>query len=237
MDKNGDYDNLVPVLKNLMFSSIVCLAAWHPKWRHWPNNAAVITLTLQNTFLKPTRSNPLQRDADTAFVLQTGLAPALSMYWPVSCTNSSAKSTTTTCWRNDHESGALPQNATTALLCLYLESYWCTILKNAVIVDNYKQTEVAALSDTGHWSSMATVLNNYTSGGAANLPEAFSGKIKNCITKPSASLAHYQWVKRQLETIPGGLDKDRHARKNNARQHPIGWKWHGGHLCICRRIW
>ena len=107
--------------------------------------------------------------------------------------------------------GALPQNAGFPHFYAFT---WSPIgvateyLKNAVIVDDFKQIEVAALSDTE-----SLIINgdrfedNYTSGGAANLPEAFSGKIKKLHYKTLRQPGHYQWVKRQLETIPEGLDK------------------------------
>ena len=154
----------------------------------------------------------IAKDAETAFVLQTGLAPgfinvlACKLYEEFQLKYENDKLEEMTM-----KVGALPQNACHPHFYAFT---WSPIgvateyLKNAVIVDNYKQVDVAALSDTESIIIEGDRFeDNYTSGGAANLPEAYSGKIKKLHYKTLRQPGHYQWVKRQLEMIPEGLDK------------------------------
>ena len=212
MDKNGDYDNLVPVLEK---SDVLldCLpGSLAPKMAVLAKQCSCHYANLTEYVSETNQIKSIAEDADTAFVLQTGLAPgfinvlACKLYeqFREKYDNDMLEEMTM-------KVGALPQNACHPH---YYAFTWSPIgvateyLKNAVIVDNYKQTEVAALSDTE-----SLIINgdrfedNYTSGGAANLPEAFSGKIKKLHYKTLRQPGHYQWVKRQLETIPEGLDK------------------------------
>ena len=154
----------------------------------------------------------IAKDAETGFVLQTGLAPGFINVLACKLYEEFKEK-----YENDRleemtmKVGALPQNACHPHFYAFT---WSPIgvateyLKNAVIVDNHKQVEVAALSDTESIIIEGDRFeDNYTSGGAANLPEAFSGKIKKLHYKTLRQPGHYQWVKRQLEMIPEGLDK------------------------------
>src|SRR5690606_9797757 len=81
-------------------------------------------------------------------------------------------------------------------------------LKDAEIVRNFKKMLVPALS------GRETIIidgdayeDNFTSGGAADLPDAFSGKIKNLDYKTIRYPGHYQWVQHTLSTIQNVDDK------------------------------
>lgn len=161
----------------------------------------------------------IAKEAETAFVLQTGLAPGFINVLACKLYQEFKQK-----YNNDQleemtmKVGALPQNACHPHFYAFT---WSPIgvateyLKNAIIVDNYKQVEVAALSDTESIIIEGDRFeDNYTSGGAANLPESFSGKIKKLHYKTLRQPGHYQWVKRQLEMIPEGLDKIATLEKN-----------------------
>ncbi len=145
--------------------------------------------------------------ADTAFVMQTGLAPGFINV--LSC-----KLYEEFCEENQVEVldsmsmkvGALSKHAVSPH---YYAFTWSPIgvateyLRDAVIVRNFKKVEVSALS-----GRQRIVIDgdeyedNFTSGGAADLPDAFAGKIKDLDYKTLRYPGHYQWVETALSTIP-----------------------------------
>lgn len=148
----------------------------------------------------------IAQDANTAFVLQTGLAPgfinvlACRLYheFREEYQNEIADSMTM-------KVGAISKNAPSPH---YYAFTWSPIgvateyLKDAEIVRNFKKMLVPALS------GRETIIidgdayeDNFTSGGAANLPDAFIGKIKNLDYKTIRYPGHYQWVQNTLSTI------------------------------------
>lgn len=212
MDKGGNYENLVPVLNDCDVLLDCLPGSLAPKMAEMARTCGCHYANLTEYVSETNQIKAIADGAETSFVLQTGLAPgfinilACKLYeqFKEKYGNDMLEEMTM-------KVGALPQNACHPHFYAFT---WSPIgvateyLKNAVIVDNYKQTEVAALSDTE-----SLIINgdrfedNYTSGGAANLPEAFSGKIRKLHYKTLRQPGHYQWVKRQLETIPEGLNK------------------------------
>jgi saccharopine dehydrogenase-like NADP-dependent oxidoreductase len=145
-------------------------------------------------------------DAQTAFILQTGLAPgfinvlACRLYeeFATEFGNEIVDSMTM-------KVGAISKNAPSPH---YYAFTWSPIgvateyLKDAEIVRNFKKMMVPALS------GRETIIidgdayeDNFTSGGAANLPDAFAGKVKNLDYKTIRYPGHYQWVQNTLSTI------------------------------------
>lgn len=150
--------------------------------------------------------------ADQAFVLQTGLAPgfinvlAHQLYeefqddFGVDVVNSMHMKV-----------GAISKNAPSPH---YYAFTWSPIgvateyMKDAEVVRNHKKIKVPALSgleriiiDGDEYE------DNFTSGGAADLPDAFSAKIKNLDYKTIRYPGHYQWVKNSLSTIINNDDR------------------------------
>jgi saccharopine dehydrogenase-like NADP-dependent oxidoreductase len=148
----------------------------------------------------------ISKDADTAFVLQTGLAPgfinilAHKLYeefcadFDVEVVNSMHMKV-----------GAISKNAPSPH---YYAFTWSPIgvateyLKDAEIVRNFKKMNVPALSgleriiiDGDEYE------DNFTSGGAADFPDAFAGKVKDLDYKTLRYPGHYQWVKNTMSTI------------------------------------
>ncbi len=212
MDKNGDYTNVAEALKSCDVLLDCLPGSLAPKMAKLARENGCHYANLTEYVSETNEIKEIAKGADTAFVLQTGLAPgfinvlACKLYEEFKLKHGSDELE-----EMAMKVGALPQNAGHPHFYAFT---WSPIgvateyLKNAVIVDNYQQIEVAALCDTE-----SLIINgdrfedNYTSGGAANLPEAFSGKIKRLHYKTLRQPGHYQWVKRQLETIPEGLDK------------------------------
>ncbi len=154
----------------------------------------------------------LSQDAETAFVLQTGLAPGFinilaHRLFQEFCRDfqvETAKSMTM-------KVGAISQNAPSPH---YYAFTWSPIgvateyLKDAEVVRDFQKMYVPALSgleriiiDGDEYE------DNFTSGGAADLPDAFAGKIQNLDYKTIRYPGHYQWVKNTLSTLVHSDDK------------------------------
>lgn len=149
----------------------------------------------------------MSKDADTAFVLQTGLAPgfinvlACQLYNQFKGIYDSDKLENMTM-----KVGAITPHAVAPH---YYAFTWSPIgvateyLKDAIVVENYETKSIPALSDREICIiDGKTYEDNFTSGGAADLPQAFEGKIKNLAYKTLRWPGHYAWVDGLLEDIP-----------------------------------
>ncbi len=154
----------------------------------------------------------LARDADSAFVLQTGLAPGYINVLAHALFDEF-------CQRNNVESaesismkvGALTRHAVSPHFYGFT---WSPIgvateyVKDAVILRDHKVIQVPALSGIesilidGQWYE-----DNYTSGGAADLPQAFRDKVKNLDYKTLRYPGHYAWVRNVLNEAPYHMDR------------------------------
>jgi saccharopine dehydrogenase-like NADP-dependent oxidoreductase len=151
----------------------------------------------------------LARDAKTGFVLQTGLAPGFINILANSLYQDFVKS-----YHNEKveyigmKVGALTENAEAPHFYGFT---WSPIgvateyLKDAYVIQDFKKTTVPSLSDLN-----PIVINgshyeeDFTSGGAADLPDAFSGIAKKLDYKTLRYPGHYNWVKKVLTETPSG---------------------------------
>ena len=177
-------------------------------------------------YVKETKEiEEMAKGASTGFVLQTGLAPgfinvlAHKLYQQFSQTyNSSVLE------KLSMKVGALSRNA---LAPHFYAFTWSPIgvateyVKEAIVVKDFKKQFVPSLSDK------QTILiegieyeDNYTSGGAANLPDAFAGKIKNIEYKTLRYPGHYDWVKGVIKSIPQGQDLPMELEKKMLEEIP-----------------
>jgi len=99
--------------------------------------------------------------------------------------------------------GALTQNA---MAPHFYGFTWSTIgvateyVKDAIVVRDFKKTTAPALSETETIIIDGTCFEvDLTSGGAADLPDAFEGKAKKLDYKTIRYPGHYQWVKNTLD--------------------------------------
>ena len=153
-------------------------------------------------------------ESDNAFVLQTGLAPgfinvlACQQYnefvdlYDIDILDSMQMKV-----------GALSKNAISPH---YYAFTWSPIgvateyLQPAFVVRDWEKVSIPALSGTQKIIIDGDEYeDNFTSGGAADLPEAFKGKIKDLDYKTLRYPGHYAWVEAALSTIP--------AEENNAK--------------------
>jgi len=78
-------------------------------------------------------------------------------------------------------------------------------LKECVAVRNHKKTMLSPLSELNTIIiDGVTYEDNLTSGGAADLPDAFADKVKNLDYKTLRYPGHYEWVRQILSEEPMG---------------------------------
>ena len=166
----------------------------------------------------------LAKDADTGFILQTGLAPgfinvlANQLFQEFQKTHDVDKVD-----QISMKVGALSAHAHAPHFYAFT---WSPIgvateyMKEAIVVKDYKTIRVPALSqnDTIIIDNI-TYEDNFTSGGAADLPVAFEGRVKNLDYKTLRYPGHYQWVKETIEGISGD-DKIKVLEKTMLDQIP-----------------
>ncbi len=148
----------------------------------------------------------ISKDADTAFVLQTGLAPGFINILAHRLYEQFCAEHQVEIVNSMHmKVGAISKNAPSPH---YYAFTWSPIgvateyLKDAEVVRNFNKKNVPALSgleriiiDGDEYE------DNFTSGGAADFPDAFAGKVKDLDYKTIRYPGHYQWVKNTMSTI------------------------------------
>ena len=149
----------------------------------------------------------LAKDAETGFILQTGLAPgfinvlAMSLYRQFV-----EKHENETVEKIGMKVGALTAHAHEPHFYGFT---WSPIgvateyVKNSRVLRNFKITERPALSSRETIVIGArTYQADLTSGGAADLPDYFAGKARNLEYKTLRYVGHYDWVERQIKKLP-----------------------------------
>ena len=153
----------------------------------------------------------LAKDADTGFILQTGLAPgfinvlAMSLYQKFV-----EKHENEQVERMGMKVGALTAHAHSPHFYGFT---WSPIgvateyVKNSRVLRNYKITKRPALSSRETIVIGArTYEADLTSGGAADLPDFFIGKARGLDYKTLRYVGHYDWVESLIRKLP----KDEH---------------------------
>lgn len=148
----------------------------------------------------------IAKDADTGFILQTGIAPGYidvlaNHLFQQFCIDFNVNSADTL----EFKVGALTKNAVAPY---YYGFTWSPIgvateyLKNAITLRNFSKTELPALSERNTIIiEGVTYESDLTSGGAADLPDALAGKVKNLDYKTLRFPGHYDWVENKLASI------------------------------------
>ncbi len=161
----------------------------------------------------------LAKDAKTGFILQTGLAPGYinilaNKLFKDFCNDFEVNKVNSLVFKV----GALTNHAVAPH---YYGFTWSPVgvateyIKNAVVVRDYKRIILPSLSEK------ATIIidgiayeEDLTSGGAADLPDVFVGKVRSLDYKTLRHPGHYDWVQRQInhngnaKDIIGALQQD-----------------------------
>lgn len=153
----------------------------------------------------------LAKNAKTGFVLQTGLAPGYinvlaNHLFQQFCKDFGVDQVDTL----EFKVGALTDHAVAPH---YYGFTWSPVgvateyLKDAIVLRNFKKVNLSALSER------ATIIINgityeedLTSGGAADLPDALSGKVQSLDYKTLRHPGHYAWVQEQLNDLKNTND-------------------------------
>jgi saccharopine dehydrogenase-like NADP-dependent oxidoreductase len=146
------------------------------------------------------------KDADTGFILQSGLAPG---YVNV-LANHLYKEFVSEFGDRKVERISMKVGALTKMT-KYPHFYgftWSPIgvateyVKDAVVIRDGIKTTIPSLSDTTSLIIDGIQYeDDYTSGGAADLPDYFSGRVRFLDYKTIRYPGHYQWVRSQLSEI------------------------------------
>ncbi len=150
----------------------------------------------------------IAQDADTGFVLQAGLAPgfinilAMRLFNDF-CTNYNVEKVEDI----KMKVGALSEHVEPPH---YYAFTWSPIgvateyIKDAYAVRDYNLVTIPSLSQREEYVIDGDRYeDNFTSGGAADLPEALAGRVKNLDYKTLRYIGHYDWVAEQVEQLSG----------------------------------
>src|SRR5690554_951389 len=153
----------------------------------------------------------IAQGAQTGFVLQTGLAPGyidvLAHYlFQRFCKHYEVEQVDTL----EFKVGALTNHAISPHFYGFT---WSPIgvateyLKDCIVIRDYKKTTLPALSERARITiDGISYEEDLTSGGAADLPDALSGKVKQLDYKTLRHPGHYAWVEEQLKGLSSGTD-------------------------------
>ncbi|WP_418604330.1 saccharopine dehydrogenase family protein [Hwangdonia sp.] len=153
----------------------------------------------------------MAKNAKTGFVLQTGLAPGYidvlaNHLFQEFCKQYLVEQVDTL----EFKVGALTNHA---IAPHFYGFTWSPVgvateyLKDSIVLRDYKKTSLPALSESARIIiNGITYEEDLTSGGAADLPDALEGKVKNLDYKTLRHPGHYAWVKDQLKNLTNSKD-------------------------------
>ena len=153
----------------------------------------------------------MANDADTGFILQTGLAPGFINVKAMQLYNEFvAKYENENVERVGMKVGAMTAHAHAPHFYGFT---WSPIgvateyVKNSRVIRNHEITERPALSARETIVIGArTYEADLTSGGAADLPDFFEGKAKQLDYKTLRYVGHYDWVESLIKKLPKDAD-------------------------------
>lgn len=153
----------------------------------------------------------LAKDAKTGFILQTGLAPGYvdllaNGLFQQFCSDFDVDKVD----KLEFKVGALTNHAVAPH---YYGFTWSPVgvateyIKDTIVLRDYKKTNLSPLSER------ATIIidgityeEDLTSGGAADLPDALSGKVRSLDYKTLRHPGHYAWLQEQLDNLENTSD-------------------------------
>ena len=157
----------------------------------------------------------IAKGSDKGFILQTGLAPgyinviAHHLFKKFTSLHNVDKVDSI-----DMKVGALSKHARHPYFYAYT---WSPIgvateyVKDALVVKDYETHAIPSLSKTEKiLINGIEYEDDFTSGGAADLPVALAGKVKNLSYKTIRYPGHYEWAREIIGDTPNGIDKVKH---------------------------
>jgi len=207
MPKEGASDEMVEIFKK---SAIVldCLpGSQAPRIAQLARDHGLHYANLTEYVQETNDVMEIAKGADTGFVLQTGLAPGFinvlgNQLFQQFCKKNGVDKVD----KITMKVGALTCHAVGPHFYGFT---WSPIgvateyVKDAIAVRDYKITKLKALSEKETIIiDGITYEDNLTSGGAADMPEALAGRVKDLDYKTLRYPGHYDWVANILSAIP-----------------------------------
>ncbi|WP_348811051.1 saccharopine dehydrogenase family protein [Flavobacterium maritimum] len=153
----------------------------------------------------------MAKGAETGFILQTGLAPGYidllaNGLFQQFCNDFKVD----TADKLELKVGALTNHAVAPH---YYGFTWSPVgvateyLKDAIVLRDFKKAILPSLSERAIIIIDGVAYeDDLTSGGAADLPDALSGKVRSLDYKTLRHPGHYAWIKEQLELLGNSPD-------------------------------
>lgn len=168
----------------------------------------------------------IAKTSDKGFILQTGLAPGyINVLSHHLYKKFSELYNVDTVDNIDMKVGALSRHARQPHFYAYT---WSPIgvateyIKDALVVNDFKTSTIASLSNTERLLIGGIEYeDDFTSGGAADLPIALAGKVKNLNYKTIRYPGHYNWVRDILKDTPSNADKVKHLNQTMLDNIPM----------------
>jgi saccharopine dehydrogenase-like NADP-dependent oxidoreductase len=164
-------------------------------------------------------------DAETGFILQTGLAPGyINVLAHKLFKDFCSKYNVDRADSISMKVGALTRNAVAPHFYGFT---WSPIgvateyVKDAIVLKDHEVQNIQALSRIesvlidGEWYE-----DNYTSGGAADLPTALKDKVRNLDYRTLRYPGHYSWVKSIMDQAPSLEERIPYLEKTMLEQIP-----------------
>lgn len=148
----------------------------------------------------------LAKDAETGFILQTGLAPGYidilaHELFQQFCKDFGVDQVD----KLEFKVGALTNHAVAPH---YYGFTWSPVgvateyLEDTIVLRNFIKTTLPSLSERKNIIIDGIIYEeDLTSGGAADLPDALSGKVRSLDYKTLRHQGHYNWVQEQLDNL------------------------------------
>lgn len=215
-------NGLTDEMKDLFFKGDIILdclpGSQAPKMADFAKNFGMHYANLTEYVAETEKIMALASDAKTGFVLQTGLAPgyidllAHGLFQEF-CNDFDVHKVD----KLEFKVGALTIHAVAPH---YYGFTWSPIgvateyLKDAIVLRDYKKTTLAALSERASIIIDGKAYDeDLTSGGAADLPDALSGKVRSLDYKTLRHPGHYAWVQEQLPKLGNPINAIKNLQK------------------------
>lgn len=201
---------MTPEMKNIFNQGNIlldCLPGTQaPKMARFANDFKLHYANLTEHIEETNEIIELAKNGTTGFILQTGLAPGYidvlaNHLYQQFCIDFKVEIVDTL----EFKVGALSSHAVAPH---YYGFTWSPVgvateyIKDAEVLRNFKKTKLPSLSER------ATIIINgvtyeedLTSGGAANLPDALTGKVNSLDYKTLRYPGHYSWVQKQINNL------------------------------------
>lgn len=215
-------NGLTDEMKDLFFKGDIILdclpGSQAPKMADFAKNFGMHYANLTEYVAETEKIMALASDAKTGFVLQTGLAPgyidllAHGLFQEF-CNDFDVHKVD----KLEFKVGALTIHAVAPH---YYGFTWSPVgvateyLKDAIVLRDYKKTTLAALSERASIIIDGKAYDeDLTSGGAADLPDALSGKVRSLDYKTLRHPGHYAWVQEQLPELGNPINAIKDLQK------------------------